>query len=170
MKKLLLSLILSCSSCFYAHAQDMGMTWRLIGPAAGVEATTGIVHVGCGYNSGIGNECNPIAGDTFCSAVLPVLCHYDAALPRPASVPAGTIYNRWSRGIVATTRPVAANTFAGIGAVDQFCMAEFGPDWRTAEFHDGWGWNFKAYGNIGSDVTAQRFWVDIDDQPDGTCW
>jgi hypothetical protein len=47
-------------------------------------------------------------------------------------------------------------------------VKKFGPGWRVAEFHDGWGWHFQAYGTV--DNPNGRFWVDINDQPDATCW
>ena len=47
-----------------------------------------------------------------------------------------------------------------------FCVAFFGTGWRAAEFHDGWGWKFGAYGHVRSDI---RFWVYINDQ-NANCW
>ena len=97
--------------------------------------------------------------------------------PSPAfSLPAGLDnsdpYYSWAGGVVATTQPVAGSTFGTIAAANAYCAAQFGANWRVAEFHDGWGWNFLAYGGTVSapSVPSARFWVDIYDQPQGTCW
>ncbi|MBX2802398.1 MAG: hypothetical protein KTR31_32260 [Myxococcales bacterium] len=138
-----------------------GMTWL----RKDVDAVTGVVTVGCDN----GTQCDPIDGDTSCNTALPLLCFSDLGMPQPASVPTTSSYFTWSGGVVATTPPVAPFTdgLSTLADADALCASEFGPDWRTAEFHDGWGWNFLAYGNVGSEP---RFWVDIDDQPDATCW
>ena len=76
----------------------------------------------------------------------------------------------WANGGVGTTQPVSPwqsglNTLSSANA---YCAAQFAAGWRVAEFHDGWGWNFKSYGKIGDLV--DRFWVNINDQSDGNCW
>jgi hypothetical protein len=153
-----------------AWAQTKGMTWE----KESVDTTYGIVRVGCGYTAGKGgSECNPYTGDTVCTAQLPVLCFLDLGLPKPPQLPNGSTGRpEWSGGVVATTEPVAGNTFATIMDVNEFCRTTFGPDWRVAEHHDAWGWYLRAYGNIGSNYqdTWTRFWVDINDQPNGNCW
>lgn len=79
----------------------------------------------------------------------------------------------WSGGVVATTQPVAGDTFKDkdITAVNAYCQAQFGNGWRVAEFHDGVYWFFQAYGGTVSApaVPSTRFWVHINDQPDGNC-
>ena len=138
-----------------------GMTWV----HKEVHPVTGVVTVGCDN----GTQCNPIHGDTACNLPLPLLCYADYGLPEPVSSPGTNAYFTWSGGVVATTPPVAPalDGLATLADADARCAAEFGPDFRTAEFHEGWGWNFLAYGNVGDEP---RFWVNIDDQPDGTCW
>ncbi len=144
-----------------------GLTWKL----SGTNSVTGTIRVGCIYNTTTGqNECDPYNGDTLCTTALPLLCIKKTGdgfpLPPPASVDNSSLYNKWSGGIVGTTNAtVAPGTLA---AADAICVAEFGVDWRLAEFHDGWGWYFQAYGGVGD--PTQRFWVDINDQPNGTCW
>lgn len=138
-----------------------GMTWL----RKDIDPVTGVVTVGC--DNGV--QCDPINGDTPCDTALPLLCTLDLGLPQPVSVVSPNIYYTWAGSVVATTPPLAPeldglNTLA---AADDACATEFGAGWRTAEFHDGWGWNFIAYGNVGEEP---RFWVNIDDQPGGTCW
>jgi hypothetical protein len=151
-----------------------GMTWRL----NSTNAITGTIDVGCGYSNNA-NECNPHTGDTMCSMQLPVLCFKPTQLPVPANVDNSNQYHKWSGGIVATTPAVAGNSASNpdlttIANADSYCAQQFGPGWRVAEFHDGWGWYFQAYGGIGQ--PSQRFWVDINDQrstvstPKATCW
>jgi hypothetical protein len=137
-----------------------GMTWE----RRAVNTTNGTVTVGCGVGAG---NCNPYLGDRLCSSSLPLLCFRPSSFQIPASVVSST-FNRWSGGIVGTTAPVVASSFGGsLVNADARCVQEFGTGWRVAEFHDGWGWNFQAYGNVG--VPASRFWVHINDRP-GRCW
>jgi len=138
-----------------------GMTWL----RKAVDPVTGVVTVGCDNDA----QCDSLDGDTDCDQALPLLCFSDLGLPEPVSSPGVNQYYTWSGGIVATTPPVAPalDGLATLTDADLYCEAEFGPDFRAAEFHDGWGWNFLAYGNVGEEP---RFWVDIDDQPDATCW
>ncbi len=141
-----------------------GMTW-----VKNLTSTTsGIVDVGCGAGA---NRCDAIQGDTSCAVPLPVLCiNKSGNLPAP-SWETTSQYHRWAGGVVATTEPVAPQTESLLrqtsAEADQYCQGKFGPDWQVAEFHDGWGWNFKAYGNVGTN--AGRFWVDINNQ-NANCW
>lgn len=147
--------------CKPLPATAKGMTWD----RRFVNATNGTVSVGCVTGT---SGCNPYQGDQLCSASLPVLCFKPSGFPLPASVISST-YNRWSGGIVGTTAAVSASSFGGsLANADIKCVQEFGAGWRVAEFHDGWGWNFQAYGNVGT--SANRFWVHINDQPNARCW
>jgi hypothetical protein len=144
-----------------------GMTWL----HAISNAQTGTITVGCG-------GCDAYHGDTPCAQKLPLLCIYKPTPPftLPSGVNNTDQYNQWSGGVVATTAPVAGNSFAHLslppGDANSYCAAQFGPGWRVAEFHDGWGWNFQAYGGTVSApaVPSTRFWVHINDQPNATCW
>ncbi|HET9211735.1 MAG TPA: flagellar hook-length control protein [Thermoanaerobaculia bacterium] len=137
-----------------------GLTWKLLG----TNSTTGTVTVGCW------SGCNAYSGDTSCTTSLPILCIKKSGtgfpLPVPASVNNSDIYNQWSGGVVGTTQPTVPP--ATLAAANALCANEFGPDWRVAEFHDGWGWHFQAFGGVGN--PSQNFWVDINDQPGATCW
>ncbi len=165
--KVLLGVLFLSSISISAYAQN-GLTWT----KTGVDDVYGVVDVGCGYTPGVGNQCDPYNGDLPCSAELPVLCFYDAGLNMPANLNNSSIYHSWSGGIVATTVPVRGDSFYSIHEADAFCAKTFGDDWRVAEFHDGWGWYFKAYGNVGNNAnqSKRRLWVHIDDQPNATCW
>lgn len=160
------SSILFCSGA--ASAQQKGMSWT----KKGMDDISGVVTVGCGYTAGAGNQCNPYEGDMPCTAMLPVLCFYPGNFPQPSHVVTDSPYYSWSGGIVGTTAPVAGNSFSTIHQVDQFCAETFGKGWRTAEFHEGWGWNFLAFGNVGNNYqdSNRRMWVHINDQADGNCW
>ncbi len=143
-----------------------GLTWE----KRQVHDIVGAVAVGCGYTPGVGSHCDPYTGDTNCDVQLPVLCFLDAGLAQPANLDTPSRYRQWSGGIVATTDIVSGNSFKFISDANYFCAQNFGPGWRVAEHHDGWGWSFWAYGNIGENFDGGRFWIDINDQPDGTCW
>lgn len=130
----------------------MGMTWAKVGHASGID------EVGC-------MNCNAYAGDTACTARLPLLCIRQDGSSRPSGVP-GVYYYGWAGGNLATTLPVAGNFLTSLAFADQTCVQFFGAGWRMASFHDAGGWGFNAYGNIRADT---RFWVYIWDQP-ANCW
>jgi hypothetical protein len=136
-----------------------GMTWR----HTASNAQTGTVTVGC-------DGCDAYHGDTQCTQPLPVLCIYKPTtpFPLPTGVNNSNQYYLWSGGVVATTSPhVGMNNTAATA----FCQAQFGPLFRVAEFHDGWGWDFQAYGGTVSapTVPSTRFWVYINGQPGANC-
>lgn len=154
-----------CGMCGYYPDEEpvepnfgKGMTWV----QKATDATTGVATVGC---DGL---CDPIDGDTECTTALPLLCTSELNAPAPASGSFSQYY-MWSGNVIATTPPVSplADGLSTISDANAVCASEFGPGWRVAEFHDGWAWNFLAYGNTGA---SERFWVDIDDQPNGRCW
>jgi hypothetical protein len=137
-----------------------GLTWKLLG----TNTTTGTIDVGCW------NGCNAYQGDTTCATALPILCIKKSGpgfpLGVPMSVDNSNIYHKWAGGVVGTTKPKVPP--ATRTAANALCVQEFGPGWRVAEHHDGWGWHFQAFGGVGN--PAQRFWVDINDQSGATCW
>lgn len=138
-----------------------GMTWRHIQ----TNVPSGTIRVGCGNQ-----ECNAYQGDTTCDSALPILCIKKSGpgfpLPLPVGVDNSSQYNKWSGGVVATT-PAMVPPTQRVKA-NEVCVHYFGQGWRVAEFHDGWGWYFQAYGGVGN--PSSRFWVDISDQPLGRCW
>jgi len=140
-----------------------GMTWI----HSTSNSQVGTITVGC-------SGCNPYQGDTPCSQQMPLLCIYKPtpAFPPPVNLNNTDLYNLWAGGVVATAQPVAGNAFVNIAAANAYCAAQFGTGWRVAEFHDGWGWNFQAYGGTVSApaVPSTRFWVNINDQSAGNCW
>ena len=147
-----------------------GMTWF----HTASNPQLGTITVGCGPAGP--NRCDPIHGDTLCSQPLPLLCIYKPPPPfkqtPPPSLVVPSQYYSWVPGVVATTTPVAAVTFQHSADATTYCVAQFGPGWQVAEFHDGWGWNFQSYGGTVSapTVPSSRFWVHINDQPSGNCW
>jgi hypothetical protein len=136
-----------------------GMTWI----HTKSNAQTGTITVGC-------SGCDAGHGDTLCSQHLPLLCIYKPTplFKLPPGVDNSDRYDLWSGGVVATTAPVAGMNST---AANSMCQAQFGPLWRVAEFHDGWGWNFQAYGGTVSapTVPSTRFWVYINDQSGANC-
>jgi len=161
--------ILSAGSTGKCIPPHQGMTWT----HTASNVPTGTITVGCG-------GCDPYNGDTLCTTPLPLLCIYKPQPPQvPFPLPVGLsngLYNQWSGGIVEATQPVPGNQFQHISAnptnqnpppdANSYCAAQFGIGWRVAEFHDGWGWNFQAYGG----VPSTRFWVHINDQASANCW
>jgi hypothetical protein len=131
-----------------------GMTWRLL------DTRDGIVHVGADQAT------DPYRGDTSAASDLPILCLEQDGRPSPEGL-ATNFYDGWASGQVKLTPPITGSALTSQRIADQVCAAEFGPQWRMAEFHDGQangepgGWRFYANGNINTD---SRFWVAINDQ------
>src|SRR3954451_6040532 len=119
-----------------ALAVHKGLTWKLLA----TNSTTGTIDVGCW------NGCDAHNGDTAGRTAVPILCIEKAGpgfpLQLPASVNNSDQYHKWSGGVVGTTKPTVPP--ATLTAADALCVKEFGPGWRVAEFHDGWGWHFQA--------------------------
>lgn len=162
--------VVGCRVTFARCSQSQkGMTWM----HSASNAQTGTITVGC-------NGCDPYIGDMPCTQQRPLLCIYKPTptFPLPVGVNNTDIYYQWAGGVVATTQPVAGNVFAHISAgppgtnANDYCVAQFGPGWRVAEFHDGWGFNFQAYGGTvdAPTVPSTRFWVHINDQQAANCW
>ena len=185
--------VLALSGTAFGGACKTGMTWvwqqKAVNSASPAVAETGVISVGCNSWSGKGS-CDATNGDTACKKALPILCTYrdpsGSALtnfPLPTGVDnSNPFYYGWAGEVVATSKPVRPCTdLAGYGngngtlsAAKAFCQAEFGPNWDVAEFHDsavsgGGGWDFHAYGGV-MNPQSTHFWVDINDQPNGTCW
>jgi hypothetical protein len=156
---LCLLFVLPCAVEADSLANSKGLTWKL----HGTNSPTGTIHVGCA-------SCDAYQGDTPCGTALPLLCIKKSGagfpLPPPASVNDTDRYNRWAGGVVGTTNAMVPPTT--LAAADAECAKAFGAGWRVAEFHDGWAWNFHAYGGVGN--PAARFWIHINDQPGATCW
>ncbi|MFF1903013.1 hypothetical protein [Kitasatospora sp. NPDC058218] len=131
-------------------ARHAGMSWALLERRA-----DNLVHVGHDEAS------NPYAGDTSPTTALPLLCLNRDGRPAPAGIPAGGFHS-WAGGEVAPTPPIPGSRLTSRAAADEICSTGFGPGWRMAEFHDGQGWSFWAYGSL---PTGLRFWTAIDDQP-----
>jgi hypothetical protein len=147
----------SASSPLMAQTSRLGMTWA----KASHDDAKGVDVVSC---HGGGKSCEAHKGDTPCSESLPVLCVRKSAAANPG-VPT-TQYAQWASGHIATTMPVPGFALLSQQAGDGLCLATQGPGWRMAEFHDGWGWGFAAFGNVRDDT---RFWVRINDQK-ANCW
>lgn len=139
-----------------ALAHPTGMTWALDHH----DNTYGVDLVSCYGGTA---ACDAYSGDTACSQRLPVLCF---SMDGSANPGVSTASYPWAYGHVTVSRPVFGYELTSGATADAVCRAQFGPDWRAAEFHDGWGWTFQAFGHVRADT---RFWVKIDDQP-ANCW
>lgn len=126
-----------------------GMTWMLLQKAGELSLV------------GSDKQTDAYLGDTDCSAFLPILAIKRQKLPKPPELVIESRYNEWSGGSIALTRPVQGFKLTSLEQANRIIQEELGPEWEMAEFHDGWGWHFWAYGTIQAD---QRFWVSINDQ------
>ena len=121
-------------------------------------------------------SCNPFYGDTLCSEEHPLGCYRDTARPAPTEKAAATLnslaYDRvlrtWGGGDLEFTEPVRGDSFTTLDDAVALCRARFGADWRVLDFHDGGHRHVATYPS--ESKLLGRFWVDIRDQPKGTCW
>lgn len=135
-------------------------------PGPGQQA---MVHLGCHAVRDPDRRCNPYVGDTVCEASLPVACIRPGDLPSPVYPSGRVVTSHWSGGDIAVTEPVPGDRFRTVGEVEAFCASRFGQGWRIAALHDG-GRNQSVSGRGDPGSVTDRVWVDIADQPHGTCW
>ncbi len=113
--------------------------------------------------------CNPFTGDTQCSAALPMACFKEENLPVPPAAAAhGNLREKWSGGSMAYSPTVRGDDFQTIAQANAYCAAQFGKNWRVLSWHDGGGGQMSVMTKFRK--PGQRAWVDIKDQPYGTCW
>lgn len=115
---------------------------------------------------------DPFVGDEPCSKRLPLLCYADRDSPAPEGLPPPMLTDtarHWNGGELAATTPVRGDSFRMVTEADARCAAEFGREWRTAEWADG-GFMGSFAGKAGGRRFSGRYWVDIRGQPYATCW
>jgi len=118
--------------------------------------------------------CNPVYGDTLCSEARPVACYQDNRRPSPklssnsSKTEKSKIQKHWIGGDLKFTSPIRGDYFKTLSDVNQYCTQSFGEGWRVLSYHDG---GTKAVVSPRSaNVPDERVWLDIKDQPRGTCW
>ena len=95
--------------------------------------------------NGSDGACLPRAGDTSCRTSLPLLCLRLAAA-RPAAL--------------ATTAELPGFALASRADADARCAADFGSDWRLADYHDGPGGMVHGVPIEGHGLaTHRRVWI-----------
>lgn len=145
------------------HMQTHGLTFEYKALGAGNTNRTALLS--CGQDESGKKTCDPYVGDMQCKSEIPLACFLDINVSAPSHM---SNQKYWSGGLIALTDSVAASQFKTIKNADAYCAANFGKNWRVASFHDGGGWGIRAYGHAG--LRSQRVWLDIKDQPRGTCW
>jgi hypothetical protein len=144
-----------------------GLTWG-VQPSNIAENLVNVSCHGAPATVGVGRSpsCDGYVGDTQCSERRPVLCiNKSKSIPQPQGI-GHDQYNQWASGEVRLTHDLEGYALNSLQAANSYCAEYFGPDWRMAEHHDGWGWGFWAVGKISN---KSRFWVHIKNQP-GNCW
>jgi hypothetical protein len=129
------------------------------------------------------NQCNLTQGDSSCRTALPVLCVLkdgstaeSVGLTSTAKAEGGeagfNLYAGWVGGTLGATAPVAGFVIGSLAQANARCVAELGPGWRMAEFHDAAGSTGSGLvGKRGTGLTSQqtRHWVHVNDQK-ANCW
>lgn len=114
-------------------------------------------------------HCNPIIGDTLCNTSLPLACFKPNTLKLPDILKENSETARfWTGGHISYSTPVRGDHFKTIADANKACTTQFGHDWRVASHHDGVPGTL--YAQTAKRLPKQRLWVDIKDQPYGTCW
>ena len=118
--------------------------------------------------------CNPFIGDTPCSTPLPLACYRDTGTAVPtlaANLPQffrESIDTFWSGGDIEFTDAIRGDKFATLSDANAYCANSFGPKWRVLDYHDG---GVRGVASRRSQTNlSPRVWIDIKDQPKGTCW
>lgn len=150
-----------------------GMTWSRHATAGG----DGWLWIGChgdmkaGMSAPHRGSCNPYHGDTLCSTSLPLLCVAPGAegATAPSAATVAALGHQVVDARVAVTKPVAGASLESQTAGDAVCSAEFGNEWRMAQFHDAGGWGLAAHAKATQTFPPVRYWVAIHDQP-ANCW
>ena len=152
---------LMSANVYASPANQKGVTWGKTGHDIG----RGVDSVGCKTSDGY--KCDPYKGDMTCSTALPILCMNKSGAKLPQGLDNSNRYKKWSAGHIAHTYPIKGSDIGSASEANQICENLLGKGWRLADHHDGWGWNFTAYGNIRDDT---RYWVNVKNQKNGHCW
>jgi len=178
-----------------ASPEKTGLTWV----AKGYLNEPKVIQISCFSEIYVGGKCNPIRGDSECSNEFPILCINADGGSRGKWPGSGEKSPRWSGARVRMTRNVAphaklsdADRFCRDNFGPDYRVAEFhDSDILSEEEKEGLtaaeiarqtGWAFEAeripvpssgFVEPGDGIIKPGdgpFWVDINDQPNGTCW
>lgn len=148
-----------------------GMTFSYVNESGTAPPDRSLVRASCFPPDEAETSCDPFVGETDCGTALPLICYRPDDSLHPDFTPLQRLRNMdryWSGGEFALSPPVAGQDFATIVEADAYCRANFGEEWRLADFHLG-GRGFDIVGLGPTDYTG-RVWIDIRDQPYATCW
>jgi hypothetical protein len=152
-------------------SENLGLTFSSYEPFQRLDADLQLLTCELNIKS---QACNPFIGDTPCSSARPLACFRDSGVPVPSSVldlskgHQDLVQTRWGAGDVEFTPPIRGDTLATLAEANEVCVKTFGEDWRVLDFHDG---GLKGVSSRRSaSAPNDRVWVDIKDQPRGTCW
>jgi len=91
-----------------------------------------------------------------CAISLPILCINQSGAALPQGLDNSNRYNKWAKGHISHTAPIKGSDISSTNEANMICENTLGKGYRIADHHDGWGWNFTAYGNVRDDT---RYWV-----------
>lgn len=154
------ALVFSSTAALASPANQKGVTWT----KKAHDTAKGVDTVGCKTGS---VECDPYKGDMSCAIALPILCINQSGAALPQGLDNSDRYNKWAKGHISHTAPIKGSDISSTGEANMICENTLGKGYRMASHHDGWGWNFRAYGNVRGDT---RYWVTVKDQANAHCW
>lgn len=154
------ALFLTSTAALASPANQKGVTWT----KKAHDTAKGVDTVGCKTSS---IECNPYQGDMSCAIALPILCINQSGAALPQGLDNSDRYNKWAKGHISHTAPIKGSDISSTNEANMICENTLGKGYQMASHHDGWGWNFRAYGNVRDDT---RYWITVKDQANAHCW
>jgi len=126
-----------------------------------------IVLLNCADQEGRGH-CDPYVGDTACGMALPLACLNPQNLPVPEEALDFIDEMAWTGAGIRFTPPLVGETIMTQSQGHAQCAAQFGPDWRMMNIHDGL--MVQSIIGRGESPYPAQAWIDSPDQQYGNCW
>lgn len=112
--------------------------------------------------------CNPHAGDTLCSAALPLACMKPGREPVASGFPQRNAEKEWTGGRVAFTQPIEGQSIATSADAHAMCESEFGEGFRAATSQERA--RTSSYIAKGKAPPTGRAWVHSKTEKYANCW
>ena len=155
---------LGLATC-HARKEPYGMSWS---SSHLFRDLTGLNLMSCNFDL-TQEHCDAMAGDTPCSAQLPLACYRDGARQPPTGIPVAQlrIEANFSGGEIRLTKPVAGEDLATRDDANAHCARSFGEGWSVLDHHVAGGDLALTHSDL---PHGARAWVDIRTSPNATCW
>ncbi|MEP0189996.1 MAG: hypothetical protein ABJP70_06485 [Erythrobacter sp.] len=143
--------------------KEMGLTLR----AVTHQIDPNYVNLGCKDANGE-NSCDPHAGDTLCSAALPLACFKPGDEPIKEPFARANMQSKWTGGQVKFTAPIVGASLTNGAQVHAVCRKEFGDGFRAATHQERA--NSIQFFAKGAPPPVKKAWIHAKTEPYGNCW